>query len=792
MKTKRIFPIARGIMYVFFAFHFSLFTFHSFSQGIAINTTGAEADDTAILDISSTNQGILIPRVSLTDVAVYAPITGAPVVSLLVYSNTAPTGGGGTGFYYWNGSQWLQAIGPTGATGAAGATGATGATGVAGSLNAWGLTGNTGTNAGTNFIGTIDNASLGFRTDNAKRMIIDSLGNLGIGTTEPTSRLYVKTTETTTVPFQIEANASSYSWLGWLSEFNYRKKITIDELKVDADLTDFPVLVKLTSSNFDFSKALSSGNDIRFTSSDGTTLLKYGRERHDNVNSLAEYWVKVPSVSGTVNTDFYIYYGNFSASDGADQTNVWDSNFKGVWHMNDFTSGTIADATINSSTGTKKGTGEPAEADGKVGKAQNFDNSDDYISSNYTIDPSTISNFTIEAFIKWSGTLSNFISPIIINVKDVDNYLGIGVTGSGKFTWHIRKTGNTLRRQRVTGNVIPSGTWKYVVITKTGDNDVTAYIDAVENTSREDQSDDSFGGTVQVKIGRQDGGYPSTFDGIIDEVRVSNTARSAAWIKASYNTENNSFVTYGSEDTPSLSFQQKTVFYVQNSSGNVGIGTTNPNDLLDVQGGNIRNSALAGTGSRAVVADANGVLSANAGSGTTCLTWLPLPIPPFDGEYPYNKTLNSNTTLYVGQIFFPFGITANKFTIRTGSTITTPGTVTVSLYSEDGQTRIFSVTTASISAANSLIETALNNVVISPGIYYIAVNSNSTANLQLMFYKEGSNIPFGATASILNGVTSKPLTHGTLTISASTAPATISPTGLSATIQNTLVIRFDK
>ncbi|NTW32459.1 MAG: hypothetical protein HGB12_07520, partial [Bacteroidetes bacterium] len=182
MKTKRIFPIARGIMYVFFAFHYSLFTFHSFSQGIAINTTGAEADDTAILDISSTNQGILIPRVSLTDVAVYAPITGAPVVSLLVYSNTEPTGGGGTGFYYWNGTQWVQAIGPTGATGAAGATGATGVTGAAGSLNAWGLTGSTGTNTGTNFIGTTDNFSLGFRTNNIKRMIIDSMGNVGIGT----------------------------------------------------------------------------------------------------------------------------------------------------------------------------------------------------------------------------------------------------------------------------------------------------------------------------------------------------------------------------------------------------------------------------------------------------------------------------------------------------------------------------------------------------------------------------------------------------------------------------------
>jgi len=81
--------------------------------------------------------------------------------------------------------------------------------------------------------------------------------------------------------------------MAWLTGWTYRKKITIDETKVDADLTDFPVLVKLTSTNFDFSKARSDGYDIRFTSSDGTTLLKYERERHDATNQVAEYWVKI-------------------------------------------------------------------------------------------------------------------------------------------------------------------------------------------------------------------------------------------------------------------------------------------------------------------------------------------------------------------------------------------------------------------------------------------------------------------------------------------------------------------
>jgi hypothetical protein len=47
----------------------------------------------------------------------------------------------------------------------------------------WSLTGNAGTNYGTNFLGTTDNTSLRFRTNNTQGMILDSLGNLGVGKT---------------------------------------------------------------------------------------------------------------------------------------------------------------------------------------------------------------------------------------------------------------------------------------------------------------------------------------------------------------------------------------------------------------------------------------------------------------------------------------------------------------------------------------------------------------------------------------------------------------------------------
>lgn len=95
----------------------------------------------------------------------------------------------------------------------------------------------------------------------------------------------------------------------WLDEtWKYRKKITIDATKVDEDLSDFPMLIKLNSSNFDFSKSQVNGYDIRFTDADGTTLLSYEREFHNCSNETAEYWVKVPFIDNDVNTDIYVYF----------------------------------------------------------------------------------------------------------------------------------------------------------------------------------------------------------------------------------------------------------------------------------------------------------------------------------------------------------------------------------------------------------------------------------------------------------------------------------------------------
>ena len=55
------------------------------------------------------------------------------------------------------------------------------------------------------------------------------------------------------------------------------------------------------------------------------------------------------------------------------------------------------------------------------------------------------------------------------------------------------------------------------------------------------------------------------FKGLLDEVRLSDTPRSAAWIKASYNSGNDTLLKYLKEETL---FSRRGIFYVPINTSN--------------------------------------------------------------------------------------------------------------------------------------------------------------------------------------------------------------------------------
>jgi hypothetical protein len=112
------------------------------------------------LDISSANDGLLVPRIALTATNVATVTT--PTESEIVY-NTATSAVGPNqvtpGFYYWNGALWVKVA--------------------TSSTNDWALTGNSGTTPGTNYVGTSDAQDLRIKTGGNDRLnISDSNGQL--------------------------------------------------------------------------------------------------------------------------------------------------------------------------------------------------------------------------------------------------------------------------------------------------------------------------------------------------------------------------------------------------------------------------------------------------------------------------------------------------------------------------------------------------------------------------------------------------------------------------------------
>lgn len=323
----------------------------------------------------------------------------------------------------------------------------------------------------------------------------------------------------------------------------YRIKMTVDSSKIDTSLANFPVLVHL-GATFNWTATQNDGDDIRFYSSGGA-LLKSELEEWDDTND-AWMWVKVPTVSDTSDSYFYMYYGDEDAVSAWDPEAVWDDNFMMVQHMVDETTSTILDSTQYDNDGTKKDANEPiVTTDGMIDDAQDFDDIDDYINvtDNATLDSSTL---TIEVWanIQEAGTymcmVTKFPSPV------VSGFL-YGKLTTNKFVFQAGDGDSWPDINLQTTTTYTSG-WYYVVVTNDG-TDAFIYVDGIVRGDGTGQGITIGPNDDHVLIGTLDAAS-LWWDGIIDEVRISNVSRTPAWIKASYYSGADDLLSLGGEEVP--------------------------------------------------------------------------------------------------------------------------------------------------------------------------------------------------------------------------------------------------
>ncbi|MBK7892526.1 MAG: DUF2341 domain-containing protein [Bdellovibrionales bacterium] len=333
-------------------------------------------------------------------------------------------------------------------------------------------------------------------------------------------------------------------WAGWssnLSAWTKRRQILVDG--VGGALTDFPVMIKLDSTRIDYAETQAAGQDLRFTN-DAGTLLSYEIEKWDEAgNSIV--WVKVPALAAyPTKSSIWMYYGNASASDAQSPT-TWDANHIGVWHLR----GNGTDATSNSNSGTVSG---PVSAVGQVSDGMAFNGT---AGQSIRLPDTLLSNKSVATFEGWFKTTA---ADVVL--------LGWGnqvyPTAATSYVPNLAVTSDGIMRAEqwiganspIAGGIVNDGAWHHVALAISAASQ-SLYVDGVLKGVLAG-SVAPFASTINyIGMGYTTNWNPTaggwrSFNGSLDEFRVSTVARSADWIQATYLAARDELTTFRSEETP--------------------------------------------------------------------------------------------------------------------------------------------------------------------------------------------------------------------------------------------------
>ncbi|MES2268152.1 MAG: LamG-like jellyroll fold domain-containing protein [Bacteroidota bacterium] len=338
--------------------------------------------------------------------------------------------------------------------------------------------------------------------------------------------------------------------------YAFSQPITVAALGNTGTLTNFPMLVYIKedalksgsncANNIQFPSGGTSGYDFAFTQTGSTNELFYQVENFDVSTGTLTAWVQVPTVT-TAATPLTFYFGSTAPAHDATFTYAtWNSDYLAVYHLNE-TGGTVLDATSNQRSATA--TSITTTAAGKIASAYTFDGISSKVVSATSADAT--GTFTLSG---WTYVIDFATST---DQKIVTNETGY-TTGGYKLGFYGTTTTNvkaevetraangavTLNRNETGGVAVTTGQWHYVQGVYSGTNFITYYDGAVDRSTT---TGAAAGAGGPIFIG-SDFALANFFKGNIDEVRVSNIAKSADWIKAEFNNQNN-YLTYTTTNT---------------------------------------------------------------------------------------------------------------------------------------------------------------------------------------------------------------------------------------------------
>ncbi len=350
--------------------------------------------------------------------------------------------------------------------------------------------------------------------------------------------------------------------LSWVSfsqptGYGYGKQITIDATEVagGSALTNFPVMIRFMGAGADLDLRSvangghvenSTGYDIIFTSDHaGTVTLDHQIEFYDAATGEYVAWVRIPSLSNSTDTQFFMYYGNCSVSANPSTTAVWNSDFDAVYPLHN----DVNDATINGRTGTNTGSTDLSPAliaDGQTFGANNY----------IQIPSSSISpgQGTVSAWVNATSFSGNhqyifghtttpvFGNRIQLYTNDATGLLDLGLGNNHNLNTNFYN--------------LNTSEWYFVVLTWNGTN-YAVYVNGAS------QASGTYAGlgTLETYLDVGNNGSSATRNeawiGGIDHVRLSNEVFNANWIQTEYNNQRDGSVFY----TTGAEFSASSTFY---------------------------------------------------------------------------------------------------------------------------------------------------------------------------------------------------------------------------------------
>jgi biopolymer transport protein ExbB len=342
--------------------------------------------------------------------------------------------------------------------------------------------------------------------------------------------------------------ADSSNW--WNKDWPYRKQITVDASATGANIAgspeNVPILVRLSLANFQyFTNLKPDASDLRAIADDDSTPLKMHIEHFDPQAQIALIWVLVPKVAGGGKTSFFLYYGNENASSDSDPAGTYDGNQVLVYHFGP-PAGSPQDSTHYKSDPTAfTATVNPASL---IGSGASFSGSQTITvpaGASGTLRLSATQGFTASAWVRFSAAQS---SADVVQLSGDGKELVLGISGTQAFARYASGSGAPVSVQ-ATGQ-LTTGDWHHLALTL-GGGQLTLYVDGAQAGQAAAQAVD-ITGTLTVG-GSAAGG--SNFTGDMDELEVSDIARSGDWIKAAATSQGmtSPLVSYGTDEQKSSS-----------------------------------------------------------------------------------------------------------------------------------------------------------------------------------------------------------------------------------------------